>query len=293
MARKKGLGRGLDALLGAGAVAERTPAARPGHGLNELPVDLVRQGRYQPRVAFEEAALEELASSIRARGIVQPIVVRPSGDGVHYEIVAGERRWRAAQLAGLDRIPAVVRDVPDEDALALALIENVQREDLNPIEEAAALRRLIDEFSLTHQEAAEAVGRSRVAASNLVRLLDLEPDVRAMLEDGRLEMGHGRALLALEGPRQREAAAQSARRGLSVRETEALVRRLTVAGDRARHPARPVDPDVRHLETSVSELLGARVSIKQGRRGKGRLSIDYDSLEQLDGILERLGHEHE
>ena len=292
MAKKKGLGRGLDALLGAGALSnDPAPATAPTRSAGDsIPIDLVRRGRFQPRVHFDEATLEELASSIRARGIVQPVVVRPSGDGEHYELVAGERRWRAAQLAGLTEIPAVVREVEDDAALAMALIENVQREDLNPIEEAAALRRLVDEFSLTHQEAAEAVGRSRVAVSNLIRLLDLEPEVRELLETGQLEMGHGRALLALDAPRQREVGARVARQGLSVRETEALVRRLASDGTTARKPPRRVDPDVRRLEDSVSELIGAPVAIRQRRKGKGTVSISYDSLEQLEGILERLGH---
>ena len=276
------LGRGLDALLGA-----YEPAAEKDE-LRQLPLDLLRRGKYQPRTHMDANALEELAASIKAQGVVQPIVVRslPSGE---YEIVAGERRWRAAQLAGLESIPAVVRKVPDEAAIAIALIENIQREDLNPIEEATALQRLIDEFGMTHQQVAEAVGRSRAAVTNLLRLLTLQADVREMLEQARMDMGHARALLALEGAAQSKAAHQVVEKGLSVRETENLVRRLlTRRAARAAGRDGAADPDVRALQQQLSEKLGAKVRILYSRRGKGRLVIEYGSLEELDGILAKI-----
>ena len=287
-AKKRGLGRGLDALLGdsAGAVmggGDNGKETVDGE-LRTLPVDVIQRGKYQPRIDMHPETLEELADSIRAQGVVQPIVVRPYGEPGHYEIIAGERRWRATQLAGLHEIPAVVRDVPDSAAIAMALIENIQREELNPMEEAHALQRLIDEFDMTHQLAAEAVGRSRAAVSNLLRLLTLEEDVKRLLENGDLEMGHARALLALQGQEQVKTARQVAGKGLSVRETEQLVKRL-------QQPAKPasgtkaVDPDVRRLEQSVSEKLGAKVAIQQGSKGKGKLVIQYNSLDELDGIL--------
>ncbi len=281
-ARRRGLGRDLTALLGASA-----PLASGGEGepLRHIPVERIRRGPWQPRRDFDPAALEELAASIRAQGVLQPVVVRPAGDA--YELVAGERRWRAAQMAGLAEIPAVVREVDDRTAAALALIENIQRRDLNPIEEARGLARLIDEHGLTHQEAAEAVGRSRAAVSNLLRLLELDAEVRAMVERGELEMGHARALLALPPARQREAAARVAARGLSVRETERLVRRLRAAAAPA-PPAARRDPDVARLEQALSERLGAPVRLEHRGRG-GRIVIRYTSLEELDGILERLG----
>ncbi len=276
------LGRGLDALLGS-----YEPATAEKDELKQLPVDLLRRGKYQPRTHMDAQALEELAASIKAQGVVQPIVVRslPSGE---YEIVAGERRWRAAQLAGLESIPAVVRKIPDEAAIAIALIENIQRENLNPVEEANALQRLIDEFGMTHQQVAEAVGRSRAAVTNLLRLLTLQADVREMLEQARMDMGHARALLALEGGAQSKAAHQVVEKGLSVRETENLVRRLLTkaSGHTASHDA--VDPDVRALQQQLSEKLGAKVRIQHSRRGKGRLVIEYGSLEELDGILAKI-----
>ncbi|MCP5153458.1 MAG: ParB/RepB/Spo0J family partition protein [Ectothiorhodospiraceae bacterium] len=293
MAKRKGLGRGLEALLAGSApgsdAGRKAPAASPEDGeLRALPVERIRRGRYQPRVAFDTEALDELAQSIRARGVVQPIVVRPLPDG-GFEIVAGERRWRAAQRAGLAEIPAVVRDIPDEAALAVALVENVQRENLNPVEEARALKRLHDEFGLTHQQAAEAVGRSRAAVSNLIRLLDLAPEVLEQLEGGALEMGHGRALLTLAPAMQREAAAAVTARGLSVRQTEALVRQMTrPPGQTPSRGRTETDPDVRRLETDLSERLGAAVRIRGGRTGRGSIEIRYGSLEELDGILERL-----
>ena len=281
MTRKRGLGRGLDALLSGTAAVHSTDGARE---LRELPLDLIRRNRFQPRRLMDPQALEELARSISKRGVVQPVVVRPGGDGQHYELVAGERRWRAAQMAELHVIPAVVKELSDEAALGVALIENIQRQDLNPIDEAVAIKRLIDDFDLTHQEAGDAVGRSRAAVSNLLRLMDLREDVRHRLETGELEMGHARALLSLQGEAQRQAAAEVVARGLSVRETEALVRRLNSP---PKAPA-PADPDVRRLENDLSERIGAAVSIRHGTRGAGRLVIRYASLDELDGILSRI-----
>lgn len=308
--KKRGLGRGLEALLGssaarpaaaapatAGAPAPPAaqPAAPPGERLARLPVDLLERGKYQPRLDMRPESLAELADSIRAQGVVQPIVVRPVGKPApgasqRYEIIAGERRWRATQLAGLAEIPAIIRDVPDEAAVALALIENIQRENLNPLEEARALHRLITEFDLTHQEAAEAVGRSRVAVSNLLRLLELADEVKTLVEERQLEMGHARALLGLANRRQQaEIGAFIAKKGLSVREAEALVRRLSAQpGDAPAREQPEQDPDVRRLETELTEKLGARVEVKHGKGGKGRLIISYHSLDELDGILARL-----
>ena len=281
MSRRRGLGRGLDALLSGTAAVH---AAAGDRELRELPLDLIRRNRFQPRRLMDPQALEELAQSIRARGVVQPVVVRPGGDGHSFELVAGERRWRAAQMAELDVIPAVIRDLSDEAALGVALIENIQRQDLNPIEESLAIRRLIDDFDLTHQEAGDAVGRSRVAVSNLLRLLDLREDVRRRLEAGELGMGHARALLSLQGEAQSRAAAEVVARDLSARETEALVRRLSAPPKEATPP----DPDVRRLESDLSERLGAAVAIRHGARGSGRLVIRYTSLDELDGILARI-----
>jgi ParB family chromosome partitioning protein len=281
MSKKPRLGRGLDALLGIQEPGEQKEELR------QIPVDLLQRGRYQPRTHMDKAALEELAASIKAQGVLQPIVVRPLPDG-RYEIIAGERRWRAAQLAGLDSVPAVVRRIPDEAAIAIALIENIQRENLNPIEEASALQRLLDEFGMTHQQVAEAVGRSRAAVTNLLRLLTLNPEVREMLERGQMDMGHARALLALEGSNQTLAARQVLEKGLSVRETEALVRRLLERKPARRGSRGGLDPDVRALQQQLSEKLGARVRIRHGRRGKGSLIIDYGSLDELEGILARI-----
>jgi len=285
--KRRGLGRGLDALLGASAGAHSAAVVSDGQ-LRELPIDLIERGRFQPRQHIAPDALEELTQSVRARGVVQPIVVRPSQDGHGFEIIAGERRWRAAQAAGLAEIPAVVRDVPDDAALAIALIENIQREDLNVIEEAAAIARLIDEFSLTHQEAADAIGRSRVAVSNLLRLLDLSDEARAFLEQGELDMGHARALLGLKGESQGQAAREVVARGLTARQTEELVRRMKAPDKPPTRASESEDPDVRHLTESLGERLGARVQVVQGGGGKGRLVIHYASLDQLDGILERI-----
>lgn len=281
-ARKPRLGKGLDALLGSAVTS-------PGREqLREIPVELLQRGRYQPRTHMDPQALEDLARSIRSQGIVQPIVARelPSGN---YEIVAGERRWRAAQMAGLAKVPVVLRNIPDEAAIAVALIENIQREDLNPVEEANALQRLIDEFGMTHQQVAESVGRSRAAVSNMLRLLTLEPAVLKMLDEGRLDMGHGRALLALDGARQVEAAKRVARQGLSVRETEALVRQWLKEGrSKKKKPSPAQDPDIRALQEKLSDRLGARVSVKHEPSGRGRLVIEYHSLDELDGILKHI-----
>jgi ParB family chromosome partitioning protein len=276
--KKPKLGRGLDALLGS---ALGTTSGKD--ELKHVPVDLLQRGKYQPRTHMNQDALEELASSIKAQGVVQPIVVRPIGAG-RYEIVAGERRWRAAQMAGLHSVPALVRNVPDEAAIAIALIENIQRENLNPVEEATALQRLIDEFGMTHQQTAESVGRSRAAVTNLLRLLTLRTDVREMLEQGKMDMGHARALLALSGKAQSEAARQVVDRGLSVRETEQLVRRLLERPHRPK-TARRKDPDVRALEEKLSGKLGARVQLLQTSGAKGKLVIEYNSMDELDGIL--------
>ncbi len=284
--KKRGLGRGLDALLGGGAAPAAGEAAAPEGELRQLPVDVIRRGKYQPRTNMHAESLEELADSIRAQGVVQPIVVRPVSQD-QYEIIAGERRWRAAQLAGLHELPAVIRKVPDQAAMAMALIENIQREDLNPMEEALALQRLIEEFGLTHQLVAEAVGRSRAAVTNLLRLFDLNEDVKVLVERGELEMGHARALLGLEGEAQSEAARQVVARGLSVRETEQLVRRLQHqdSGRGGRRAAATLDPDIRRLQEELAERLGARVRFQHSASGKGRLVIQYGSLEELEGIL--------
>jgi ParB family chromosome partitioning protein len=286
-AKKRGLGRGLDALLGGSkgasqATAPATGGAGSDAALRNLPVDLIQRGRYQPRSDMRTESLEELADSIRAQGVVQPVVVRPLGED-RYELIAGERRWRAAQIAGLHEVPAVIRDVPDEAAVAMALIENIQRENLNPLEEARALDRLVREFGLTHEGAAGAVGRSRAAVSNLLRLLDLEAEVKALVEERLLEMGHARALLGLGGAHQVEAAKQVAARGLSVRETEKLVKGW-LAGDRKKPAPRP-DPDIRRLEEELASRLAARVQLRHGRGGKGRLVIEYNSTDELEGIL--------
>jgi ParB family transcriptional regulator, chromosome partitioning protein len=275
------LGRGLDALL---SVYE---PSQDKEELKRIPLDLLQRGKYQPRTHMDKGALEDLAASIKAQGVVQPIVVRPITNG-NYEIVAGERRWRAAQLAGLDVIPAVVRKIPDEAAVAIALIENIQRENLNPVEEANALQRLIDEFSMTHQRIAEAVGRSRAAVTNLLRLLTLQSDVRQMLEGGKMDMGHARALLALEGAQQSKTARQVVERGLSVRETETLVRRLLEKPGSRKSGHKHMDPDVRALQTKLSDKLGTKVRISHSKRGKGKIVIEFDNLDVLDGILSRI-----
>jgi ParB family transcriptional regulator, chromosome partitioning protein len=277
MAKNKGLGRGLDALLD----NDDEPKT---DDLRQLPLSALRPGRYQPRTRMDQASLAELADSIRGQGVLQPIVVRPVADG-GYEIIAGERRWRAAQLAALDRIPALVRDIPDEATLAISLIENIQREGLNPLEEAAGIQRLIDEFGLTHESAARAVGRSRSAVTNLLRLLQLAPPVRDALMDSRLEMGHARALLALSPDGQAEVAREVMARHLSVRDTEQLVRRRTSPPP---PPKKAPDRDVERLAEELSDALGTRVAIVAGAHGAGHLTIHYADLEQLDRILARI-----
>ncbi|MEO8536758.1 MAG: ParB/RepB/Spo0J family partition protein [Betaproteobacteria bacterium] len=285
MIRPKGLGRGLDALL-----AGSDEAAPAGDSLQTISIDRLRPGKYQPRTKMDAASLAELALSIREQGVMQPILVRPV-DGGRFEIVAGERRWRAAQQAGLRDIPALVKNVPDQSALAVALIENIQREDLNPLEEAKGLQRLIDEFGLTHDSAAKAVGRSRSAVSNLLRLNALAPPVQEYLHDGAIEMGHARALLALPIEQQAGAAARVVDGSLSVRETERLVHGLLNPARRAaRRKGKPAyDADTARLENDLAERLGAVVRIEPGRQGAGRIVIRYSSLDQLDGIIEHFG----
>lgn len=297
--RKRGLSKGLDALLSSNAAQQEHPGEvsvsadeatspagpRPPRDgeLRHLPVEVMQRGRYQPRKDMSADALEELAESIRAQGVMQPIVVRPLSED-RYEIIAGERRWRAAQMAELDVIPAVIREVPDEAAIAMALIENIQRENLNPMEEAVALSRLKEEFGLTHQQVADAVGKSRAMVTNLLRLMSLEADVKKLLEHGDLEMGHARALLALSDTKQIAAARTVVAKGLSVRQTEALVREFEK--DKPARPAQPrEDPNVRHLLNDLADRLGAPVQIQQGSGGKGKLVISYNSLDELDGIL--------
>lgn len=284
MVKRPGLGRGLDVLLGAtGAASAKEREEADKALLRELSIDQLRPGKYQPRVDMREESLEDLAASIRAQGVIQPIVVRPVAEAGKYEIIAGERRWRAAQRAGLHVVPAVVRDVPDEAAVAMALIENIQREDLNPIEEAGALHRLIEEFGMTHQVIAEAVGRSRTAVTNLLRLLTLQPDVRRLVENGDLEMGHARALLGIEGEGQVSAAREVIGKALTVRDTERLVRNWHKREEEK--PQKRQHPDIRRLQDDLAARLGASVQIKHGDKGKGRLEISYNSLDELDGIL--------
>lgn len=279
MAKVKGLGRGLDALL-AGDEQQADQA------VNELAIGLLRPGRYQPRTRMDAESIAGLAESIKAQGMIQPILVRPIENG-QYEIIAGERRWRAAQLAGLKQVPVAVRDVPDGTALALALIENIQREDLNPLEEAAGMQRLIGEFGMTHEAAAQAVGRSRSAVTNLLRLLTLAKPVQELLMSGALDMGHARALLSVNGPRQVELAQRIVALSLSVRDTERLVSGAVPVAKRRKRAARK-DRDVAALEEELSETLGATVTITHAKTGRGRLTIQYASLEQLDEILARL-----
>jgi ParB family chromosome partitioning protein len=292
--KKPSLGRGLaelSPLLAKRAAAPEPPPPLAGDRLASIPVDLLQRGKYQPRVDMRTESLSELADSIKSQGLVQPILVRPvgarvPGESQRYEIIAGERRWRAAQLAGLSEIPAVIRDVPDEAAVSMALIENIQREDLNPLEEARALSRLTEEFGLTHQAAAEAVGRSRAAVSNLLRLMELADEVKELLEQRRIEMGHARAILGLSARRQQiEVAGLVAKKGLSVRDTEALVRRIMAPKPAAAgHDPEP-DPDIRRLERELAEKLGAKVSFQHAASGKGKLVVAYNSLDELEGIL--------
>ena len=298
--KKPTLGRGLADLLGqsssrlAPVMGTNGPAAAPapvGEELARLPVDLLQRGKYQPRIDMRPETLQELADSIKAQGVVQPIVVRPidapvAGQSQRYEIIAGERRWRAAQMAGLTEIPAVIRRIPDEAAIAVALIENIQRENLNPLEEARALERLINEFALTHQQAAEAVGRSRAGVSNLLRLLELAPEVSERVEKREIEMGHARALLALSNRKhQVEVSVLIVKKGLSVRDTEALVRRMQQSPASKAEDSPPGDPNVDRLQQELAEKLGAKVAIQHSAGGKGKLVVSYNSLDELDGIL--------
>ena len=275
--KPKGLGRGLDALLGEDTAPRR-------ESLGTVDTAQIRPGRYQPRTRMDEQALAELANSIRTQGLLQPVVVRPVDGG--YELIAGERRWRAAQMAGLKQVPAIVREVPDESAMVMALIENIQREDLNPMEEAAGVQRLIDEFRMTHEQAADAVGRSRSATTNLLRLLKLAKPVQEALMRGTVEMGHARALLALDPARQIELSNRIAAKGLSVRETEALVQSL-LRGPKAKKSKR-TDRDLARLEEEVSQRMGTTVEIRPSRKGRGKLVVHYSSLDHLDELLKRL-----
>ena len=300
-AKKRGLGRGLDALLSSSKPAPSannqqqataTPeqvsevVAEQSKGeLQKLAIEFLQSGKYQPRKDMSEEALEELASSIRAQGIIQPIVVRQIGAD-KYEIIAGERRWRAAQLAKLDAVPCIIQDVPDEAAVAIALIENIQREDLNAMEEAIALNRLLNEFELTHQQVAEAVGKSRTTVTNLLRLNNLNEDVKILLEHGDIEMGHARCLLALEGEAQSDAARLAVAKALTVRETEKLVR--SILEPAPKKEVQEKDPDVKQLEQKLAENLGAKVEINYNKKGKGKLVISYTTLDELDGILSRI-----
>jgi len=306
--KKPVMGRGLEALLGqitrrpepaaAGTPPDTAPSVNrfPGDELANLPLDLLQRGKYQPRIDMRPESLQELADSIKAQGIVQPIVVRPvdgaaAGESQRYEIIAGERRWRAAQMAGLPTVPAVIRRVADEAAIAMALIENIQRENLNPLEEARALDRLITEFGITHQQAAEAVGRSRAAVSNLLRLLELPPEISAFVEKRELEMGHARALLGLTQRRQQiEVGTLVAKKGLSVRDTEGMVRAMLTkaTGGNSSREERALDPNVQRLQDELSEKLGAPVQIQHTSSGKGKVVVSYHSLDELDGILEHI-----
>ena len=284
--KKRGLGRGLDALL-----PKKEEVAPPKTGLEEIPIEYIQPGKYQPRAYFSEESIAELSNSIKAQGIIQPIVLRPIADE-RYEIIAGERRWRAAQLAGLAKVPAVIRTVDDDSALAMSLIENIQREDLNPLEEATAFQRLIDDFQFTHQEVADAVGKSRSAVTNTLRLTQLAPPVAEMLVAGDLEMGHARALLTLEVNEQVAVAKQVVARGLNVRQTEELVRAAgKTAGATGVKPAR--DADTRRLEQNLGQTLGQPVQIRHTKKGTGKLVISYSSLDELDGILSKMGYQEE
>ena len=304
--KKRGLGRGLDALLATSANAAARSEAQNADSLSsqgnntatssaeqqpqekselrKLPVEFLKPGKYQPRKDMSPTALEELANSIKSQGIIQPIVVRQVATD-HYEIIAGERRWRAAQLAQIDRVPCLVKDIPDEAAIAMALIENIQREDLSALEEAVALQRLIDEFAMTHQAVAEAVGKSRTTITNLLRILQLNNDVKTHLERGDIELGHGKVLLAVQGDLQSELARTIVAKGLTVRESEKLVNR---ALNPVEHEPKTPDPDVQQLEQRLTDTLGAKVSISHNRKGRGKLVINYTSLDELDGILNHI-----
>lgn len=287
-AKKRGLGRGLDVLLGGNTLStvQEQATNAPQSELQKLPLDVIQRGKYQPRRDIDPQTLEELAQSIKMHGVMQPIVVRPIAKG-RYEIIAGERRWRASQQAGIDKIPALVRDIPDETAIALALIENIQRENLNPIEEALALQRLQQEFELTQQQVAEAVGKSRTAVTNLLRLISLPEDVKIMLGRNDLEMGHARALLGLPAEKQVEGARFIVARGLSVRQAEALVRQwLNELTDKPTKQS--MDPDIKRLEEKLAERIGSPVLIKHNKKGKGELVIRYNSIDELQGVLKHI-----
>jgi ParB family chromosome partitioning protein len=292
-AKKNPLGRNLSSMLSKSALqhAVENAASEPAdrNRLKSLPLDLISPGPYQPRSIFDKDRMEELAESIRHQGVIQPVVVRASGDN-KYELIAGERRWRAAQMAGIEKIPAIVREVPDEIAIAMALVENIQRENLNPIEEATALRRLVDEYQMTHQEAGDAVGRSRSSVSNLLRLLELSKEVRELVDARHLEMGHARALLTLEPVLQAKAAREVVSKRLSVRETERLVRRLKNPPNRK---TQVTDPDIQRLQENLSEKLCARVKLTHDASGKGKMVITYNSADEFEGILEKLGFDIE
>lgn len=285
MAKKPGLGRGLDMLLSSATIKKDNVVKET--ELKQLPVDRIQKGPYQPRLSIDPDALQELAESIKSQGLVQPVIVRRLDSGL-YELIAGERRWRAAQIAGLHDIPAIVRVIPDQAAAAMSLIENIQREDLNALEESIAMNRLIQEFGLTHQETATAVGRSRTAVSNLLRLLELEDEVKKLLETKQIDMGHARALLALEGQTQRETAKKVAQKGMSVRDTERLVKNILNNKQSSASPEKEKPVEVSKLEQSLAEKLGAEINIKYNSRGKGKLIIAYNSLDELDGILEHI-----
>ncbi|GAC12667.1 ParB/RepB/Spo0J family partition protein [Aliiglaciecola lipolytica] len=283
--KKRGLGRGLDALLATSSAKQESDISERSSELQKLPIEFLQAGKYQPRKDMSPEALDDLASSIRSQGVIQPIVVRKVSED-KFEIIAGERRWRASQLAKLDVVPCIIKNVPDEAAVAIALIENIQREDLNAMEEAQALDRLMTEFELTHQEVAEAVGKSRTTVTNLLRLNNLNDDVKLLLEHGDIEMGHARALLALQGDVQTDAAQTVSGKGLTVRDTENLVRKLLEPPKPKAEPK--VDPDVQRLESQLSDNLGAPVSIAHNAKGKGKLTINFSSLDELDGILSHI-----
>lgn len=287
-AKKRGLGRGLDALLGGGGGPDAAPSVIEQEGeLRLLPIQQIKAGKYQPRRHWNDEALDELAASIKAQGLIQPVVVRAIGKN-SYELIAGERRWRAAQRASMSEIPALVKDVPEQSVLAMALIENIQRQELTPLEEAQALQRLIDEFDLTHQQAADAVGRSRAAVSNLLRLTELPESIKQLLDEGKLEMGHARALLTLPATVAEPLALEAARRGWTVRELEEAARRAQLAPKGKAKAGGAADPNIANLERELAERFATRVELAHGRGGKGKLVIHYHSLDELDGILSKV-----
>ncbi len=285
-AKKRSLGRGLESLLGA-SIVETAKETSGTDQLKDIPIDQLQRGQYQPRVDMRQETLQELADSIKGQGLVQPIAVRPIGKD-KYEIIAGERRWRASQLAGLETITAVIKDVPDSAAIAMALIENIQRENLNPLEEAMALQRLIEEFDMTHQMAADAVGRSRAAVSNLLRLLDLHPFVKELVEAREIEMGHARALLSLSAEQQKTTAKIIANKGYSVRETEKMVKNLLQGAEKSTAKVEKPDANIKHLENGLSTKLNAKVMLQHSSKGSGKLVIHYNNLDELDGIIEHI-----